>query len=220
MNEQIAYDEELNLESGKVTLATTSEENSQIGVSPNSVWYLMRCAYNKEMEISQALVNDGFEVFNPTHIVVKERNGKKKKNICSLIPNMTFVKTTEEQIKPYLGGLGIAKGINESNPYANFHHYYKIEKATGKRTPLVIPDMQMKAFMDWNKVEDENKLLLSSSLKKFNEGERVLVTKGPFEGFVGYVVRLHGQTRVGINIEGVGAITTSYIPKAFLEKID
>ena len=54
----------------------------------------------------------------------------------------------------------------------------------------------------------------------FKENDLVRVTEGVFEGLVGHIVRLKGQTRVGVNIGGIGFISTAYIPKNCLEKID
>ena len=87
------------------------------------------------------------------------------------------------------------------------------------RTPVVIPDRQMDSFRKWVDADAEDKIFRQTSFI-FKENDLVRVTEGVFEGLVGHIVRLKGQTRVGVNIDGIGFISTAYIPKNCIEKID
>ena len=106
-----------------------------------AVWFLMRAAYGQENKVKDFLEAKGIEVFLPCHQKVYERNGKRVHMLQSLIPNFLFVKSTEAEMKKYIG-----KG-----DLSFFNHYYVPNiDATGKTIgrkgikPLVIPKKQMK----------------------------------------------------------------------------
>ena len=84
--------------------------------------------------------------------------------------------------------------------------------------PLIIPEKQISLFVKWNAVEEEDKLFVPDDKFNFTKDDKVKITKGKFVGFEGKVCRIKGQARVGLIIEGVGTIFTTYIPKDYLEK--
>lgn len=86
------------------------------------------------------------------------------------------------------------------------------------KEPLTVPDYQMKSFMIICNSGAEDIIYSSGSLEKFAAGQSVRIINGPFKGVDGKVARYQGQQRVAVSIEGLGTITTAYIPKAFLEK--
>jgi ribosomal protein L24 len=46
-----------------------------------------------------------------------------------------------------------------------------------------------------------------------------MVTQGEFEGVRGKVVRVSGQQRVAVNLQGLCLVATAYIPSAFLRTL-
>ncbi len=207
--------------------------NPLIGVSPRiihiptpsvvpagkteGVWYLMRVAYGREEIARKVLEEEGIETFLPTIARVRLRNGKKRRVIESLIPNLLFVKSTEKELKKYIG----------QPPLEFLHHYYVPNKDSsgnpiGKKgiKPLIIPDNQMVQFQRWHNVDDDNKLFLTENASKIKEGNKVRIIQGKFSGIMGFVCRVKQQSRVGIHIKGLGTVITAYIPKAFLQPID
>lgn len=180
-----------------------------------AVWFLMRAAYGQEKKAKDFLEAKGIEVFLPMQEKCIVQNGKRKNKQVSLIPNFLFVKSTEAEMKKYVG-----KG-----KLGFFHHYYvPYRDETGRMVgrkgikPLVIPAKQMNFFIKWNAVEEEDKLFVPDDKFNFTKNEKVKITKGKFVGFEGKVCRIKGQARVGLIIEGVGTIFTTYIPKDYLEK--
>ena len=186
------------------------------GVSPDCVWFLMRAAYGQEMKALEYLSDkDGIvEVFCPQWMQERKVGGKKVRKLVSILPNALFVRTTQQVLRNYVG----------VPPLTFFHHYYQPYKdAEGKdiengRKPIIIPDYQMRSFRKWLEADTEDKIYLNDTFH-FKHNDLVRVTDGNFEGFIGHVVRLKGQTRVGVNIEGVGFICTTYIPKHCLELV-
>lgn len=84
---------------------------------------------------------------------------------------------------------------------------------------MVIPAKQMTIFIKWNAVEEEDKLFVPDDKFKFTKNDRVKIVRGKFIGFEGKICRFKGQTIVGLIVEGVGTIFTTYIPKDYLEKM-
>lgn len=180
-----------------------------------AVWFLMRAAYGQENKVKDFLEAKGIEVFLPCHKKAYERNGKRVHMLQSLIPNFLFVKSTEAEMKKYIG-----KG-----DLSFFHHSYVPNiDATGKTIgrkgikPLVIPKKQMEAFIKWHYIDDDGKLFIPDDSMPLSMNERVCIIDGKFAGLEGHVFRIKGQSRVGIVVEGVGTVFTAYIPKACLKK--
>lgn len=179
-----------------------------------AVWFLMRAAYGQEKKAKDYLEAKGIEVFLPLQEKCYLYKGKRIHRQVSLIPNFLFVKSTEQEMKKYIG-----KGELDF-----FHHYYvphinsggvKIGKGI---KPLVIPKNQMDSFIKWQNVDDENKLFIADDNMKFEMNDVVKIVDGKFAGLEGFVCRIKGQSRIGIVVNGVGTIFTAYIPKGMLEK--
>lgn len=180
-------------------------------------WYLLRASYGTERKAKEALDEKHFETFLPTEMVKTEKDGKVTWRERSLIPNLLFVRTTEDCLRKAIGDCGLA----------HLHFYLTRQKQTlgdqrvvARYVPLVIPDRQMEEFRRWNGVDDEHKLFVPEAEMTLKPGALVRVTNGKFAGMQGRVCRLQGQTRVGIGIDGLGTLFTAYIPKAFLEYAD
>lgn len=215
------------------TLRATSPVNSNPGVTPGidfmqtapessqqdpgAVWFLMRVAYGREEKARAFLAGHGIETFLPTITRIRLKDGKKKRVVESLIPNLLFVHSDEKTMKRFIG----------QPPTEYLHHYYvpnldEQGNPIGLKgiRPLIIPDRQMEAFRRWNDVQDDNKLFLSDNTVKIKEGELVKITEGKFAGISGFVCRLKKQTRVGVHITGLGTVFTAYIPASFLQPLN
>lgn len=67
------------------------------------VWFLMRAAYGQEQKAQEFLEAKGIETFLPLQEHCFVRDGKRVKKMQSLIPNFLFVKSTENEMKKYIG---------------------------------------------------------------------------------------------------------------------
>lgn len=194
--------------------------NAKNWVSPyyvrmNRKWYFMRASYGQEMKAKEHLTSQGIEVYCPLRIVTRQEGLRRFQSYESLIRNALFVYSDYDTLRQYVG----------QPPLSFLHFFYRpnIDNdgtpiGTG-RTPIVIPDHQMQQFQLWHKADAVDKIYRPEHYT-FKEGDRVYIRQGEFAGFEGQVVRYKGQTRVGTNIEGVGFIATTYIPKSFLEPIE
>ena len=67
--------------------------------------------------------------------------------------------------------------------------------------------------------EEDDVIIVSGEIQKFEKGQLVRVVKGEFEGFMGIVARHKGQQRVGIVVEDLLTVMTAYVPSAYLEEV-
>ena len=204
-------------------------ESSQTGVSTRNVpsanelptikrakntphWYALRVTYGREKKAYDYLVGKNVEAYYPTIKTVKEVDGKRKTVEESRLPNIFFARGTEEEIKSFVYD-------NINLPYLRFYYKHTHTGARIMKTPLIVPDNQIKSLQIICEKEGSDTLILQEEVEKFHKGEKVRIIEGDFVGVTGIVARYHGQQRVGLVIEGLLTAVTAYIPTAFLEKI-
>ena len=82
--------------------------SSQAGVSvryvpaPDKHWYVFRASYGREDKAFDYIVADGTFAYIAKRYVRKSVNGKQKKVLETLIPNLLFVYTTDEKASEYI----------------------------------------------------------------------------------------------------------------------
>ena len=175
-------------------------------------WYALRVTYGREKKAYDYLVGKHVEAYYPTIKTVKEVNGKRKNVEESRLPNIFFARGTEEEIKSFVYD-------NINLPYLRFYYKHTHIGARIMKTPLIVPDNQIKSLQIICEKEGSDTLVLQEEVTKFKQGEKVKIIEGDFVGVTGIVARYHGQQRVGLVIDGLLTAVTAYIPTAFLEKI-
>ncbi len=165
-------------------------------------WYVAYTRVNQELFIKKKLDELGIENFLPQEEHIRETPLGRKIIRVLLIHGMIFIhadKTTSFSL------------INDYS--LNIIYLKDVEG----RHALIVPDKQMEDFMFLLDFSPEGIEVLNKDLKR---GDKVRVIKGPLQGLKGELVRLRGHKRVVIRLEGVVSIATSYIPGAFLERIE
>ena len=155
----------------------------------------------------------GVTAFYPTINSVKLINGKRKVVTESRLPNIFFAYGTEEQLKTYV----------YDNVNLSFLRFYYRHVHIGRRiekTPLIVPDYQMKSLQIACTSEEDDVIIVSEEIQKFEKGQLVRVVKGEFKGFVGRVARHKGQQRVGIVVDNLLTVMTAYVPSAYCEVVE
>ena len=84
----------------------------------------------------------------------------------------------------------------------------------------VIPDREMEVFRFVVSAGQQGLTLLGDDRPEYHEGDRVMVTGGPFRGAEGHIHRIRRDRRLVIAIRGVVAVATTYIHPSLLKKID
>lgn len=172
----------------------------------------MRVSYGQEQKAHDYLTSRKIPVFLPKHYKENKLSGKKE--LVNAVKNVLFVHGTINEMKEFIGSAEL--------PF--FHHFYHAQTDTDRRLnmpriPIVIPDKQMENFIRWFDADEADKYFRTKEYTCF-EGEKVRIIGGKFIGMVGHVITISGHRRVGVNIDHLGFIATSYIPRNMLEPYD
>ncbi|MBP3789166.1 MAG: UpxY family transcription antiterminator [Prevotella sp.] len=179
--------------------------------APDKHWYVFRASYGREDKAFDYIVADGTFAYIAKRYVRKSVNGKQKKVLETLIPNLLFVYTTDEKASEYI----------ENTPPISFLSYYynhfRLDEHQ-KNPPLTISRKEMENFIIATCNKSEHLKFVDESQCHFKGGETVMVIDGLFKGTEGRVARVSGQQRVVVSLSNVGLISTAYIPTAFLRE--
>lgn len=156
-------------------------------------WYALRVTYGREKRAYDYLVGKHVEAYYPTIKTVKEVDGKRKTVEESRLPNIFFARGTEEEIQSFVYD-------NINLPYLRFYYKHTHTGARIMKTPLIVPDNQIKSLQIICEKEGSDTLVLQEEVTKFKQGEKVKIIEGDFVGVTGIVARYHGQQRVGLVI--------------------
>ena len=204
----------------RLALDTIPEaKSSQTGVSvryvpaPGKRWYVLRASYGREDKASDYIVEDGTFVYIAKRYTRKTVNGKQKKVLENLIPNLLFVYTTEDKAEEYV----------KRTPALSFLSYYynHFERDDDqKNPPLTVSCKEMENFIIATCNQSEHLKFVDETQCHFKGGETVKVIDGLFKGVEGRVARVSGQQRVVITLSQIGLVSTAYVPTAFIRCID
>ena len=176
-------------------------------------WFVFRVSYGRGDKAADYIVEDGTYVYIAKRYVRKIINGRQKKVIETLLPNLLFVYTNADKAEEYV----------KRTPALSFITYYYnhfIQDETGYNPPLTISCKEMENFILATCNMSEHLKFVDESQCHYKGGETVRVIDGLFKGVEGRVARVAGQQRVVLSLSSIGIISTAYIPTAFLKRID
>ncbi len=180
---------------------------------PRRQWFVLRVSYGREKKAHDILVEDGVYVYLAMHYVDKTIQGRRKRLLVPLIPNLIFAYLTENEAENYL----------KFTPELSFLSYYYDhfhQNSRNANPPLIIPQKEMQNFVLATISCSEHLLLVNPSNCHYKSGDLVRVVDGPFQGVEGKVARVAGQQRVVVSLSSIGLISTAYIPSAFIRKVE
>ena len=164
-----------------------SSGNALIAVKPKEQkkenaphWYALRTTYGREKKAYDYMTSKGITAFYPTINSVKLINGKRKVVTESRLPNIFFAHGTEEQLKLFVYD-------NVNLPFLRFYNPHTHIGSRIEKTPLIVPDYQMESLKIACASEEDDVIIVSGEIQKFEKGQLVRVIKGEFEGFMGIV---------------------------------
>lgn len=177
-------------------------------------WFTLRCAYGQEKKINEKLIEAGVTTFYPTLFTVKLIDGKRRKVEESCVPNLLFAYGTFDELKTFV--------YRKDEPYKHLRFYYRYFHIKGriKQEPLIVPEDQMNSFKRICESKEEDIIIKTEAIRKFQKNELVRIIAGPFQGIIGTVARYQGQQRVGIVIDGLLTAITTYIPSGCLKLLE
>ena len=199
---------------GIIPEAVSSKTGVSVGYvhAPDKKWYVLRATYGRADQAADFLINDGNYVYIAKRYTRKTVNGKQKKVLESLIPNLLFAYITPEK----------SEQLVKHTPaltYLTYYYDHFKKNADDKNPPLTVPSREMENFIYATCSQSEHLLLVNKSQVHYRGGEMVRVTDGLFKGVEGRVARVAGQQRVIVSLSRIGLVSTAYIPTAFLTVI-
>ena len=168
------------------------------------VWYAIRVTYNRELRVKEDLDARGITNFVPMQYRREERNGRMVKRLVPSVHNLIFINLTPSEMKDYK--------MSTDLPIR-----YIMNRETHK--PITVPNHEMENFITVAGTYDEKLIYLNPEPGDFSKGERVRIIGGDFAGAEGIFVRVKGDRRVLINVQGLVAVATTYVHPSMIEKI-
>lgn len=167
-------------------------------------WWALRVAYNRGLTVKHELDRLKIENFLPMTYRMVIRRERKVKLLVPAINNLIFTRCSFDRLKDYHDSteLPVRYIIDRSNT-----------------APISVPDRQMNNFIAVAGQPDQQIIYLEPNVNGWQKGDMVRITGGVFAGTEGHFLRLKGDRRVVVSINGVAAVATAFIHPSLVEKI-
>lgn len=170
-------------------------------------WYALSVYGNKVLAAETILNEMGLETYVPVTISFRPRKGSTPEEVRTpAVSRLMFVRATAAQL------LEIER--SETLP---IHIYRTLDSNPFDRRLIVIPDSEMQTFILVSSCGEQGLEYFAGGDMTFRPGSKVRVIQGPFKGSVVHIKRIKGNRRLVVEIQGICAVATSYIPAPFLE---
>ena len=146
-------------------------------------WFVFYTKSRQEKKVRDLLQRNGFEVFLPLQLVLRQWSDRKKKVEVPLFNSYIFVNVSEERITDVLQTPGVAWAIRHNNRPAILH-----EKELN----------MIKRFLD------SGYFLETQGYEELPQGTPVTVIDGPLRGFDGVVAGDTSDNKLIVLLESIG----------------
>ena len=207
-------------------------KNDESGVSLNYIlsptfvepegyqWFVLRVPYGKEREVAATIQSPSLFSYAPVQTFAHIRNGKREMVEKSALPNMFFAYAREEELLYWQERPIVLKNHPDWQPgQLRFMYDHTRKTDQGYDRKMTVPMEQMRHFIRVTMQHDEHVRIYLNDAFSAKQGDYVEVIEGKFAGVRGRVARLHGQTCVLVELDGICIASTAYVPKAFLKKV-
>ena len=170
------------------------------------VWYAMRITYSRELALKEYLDSISVECYVPMHYEKITYQGKERRKLVPVVHNLIFVHTSRirlDEIKQQME--------------CKFPMRYIMDRET--QSPIIVPDSQMADFIAVTATMDEQLVFLDPVEVQLKKGDRVRITGGILKGVEGNLIRIKGDRRVVVSIQGIMAVGSAFIHPSLIEKI-
>ena len=192
----------------------------RFALNPNVLyWFPIRATYHRAKKVYDKIValnNNNLEPYLPMQYRIEydnEKSGTPMQRIKEepLDRGLLFVRATPDHFRALLDYQVQIPGLT---PYYN--HFSTNE--FGRNEYLTVPDRQMESFKIIVESRNKDIIVNQAEIPQFIEGDKVVVTDGPFAGVEGVVMKYKHQKRVFVELKGVGRYATAYVPGAWIRK--
>ena len=169
-------------------------------------WYALRITYSRELVLKEFLDKNNIENFIPMRYEYVTRKEQRIRKLVPAIHNLVFIYSTRKKIDE----------IKEENAVL-LPLRYIMDRET--KQPIIVPEIQMRHFIAIAGSYDQQVIYLPPTDYSMQKGDRVRITGGVFEGVEGIFVRVKGDRRVVVSIQGVMAVATTFIHPSLIVPI-
>lgn len=152
------------------------------------------------------LDKNNIENFVPMRYQFVVKNGQRTRELVPAVHNLVFVRSTRKKIDE----------IKEENA-TSLPLRYIMNRET--RLPIIVPESQMHSFIAVAGNHDQQAIFLDSAECQARKGDRVRIVGGIFEGVEGEFLRIKGDRRVVVAIQGVMAVATAFVHPSLVERV-
>ena len=163
-------------------------------------WFAIRVTYSREMALKEYLDRCRMESFIPMSYKEVIKGERKVRKLVPVIHNLVFVRSTREKLDEMKRDISLKVPIR-----------YIMDRET--RRPLVVPDRQMHSFIAVAGAYDEQIVYLDPTIVSLR------IVGGVFSGVEGIFIRIKGDRRVVVSIEGVMAVATAFVHPSLIEPV-
>ena len=182
----------------------TDTKASSPAECPQLKWFPLRVTYSRELKVRDMLRMSGFECFVPMTVREEETGGVKRIREVPAVNNLCFVRAGRKQLDEAILDRGMSSIVS-----------YIWNRS--RLMPESVPDKAMADFIRVSESRMEDIVYLLEVNSRLRAGQRVRIKDGPFAGVVGKVVRIRRSRRVMVELPGMLAVATGYIPEDNLE---
>lgn len=174
---------------------------------PNTLsWYPIRVTYGRVMRLKKYLDEQTIKNFVP---LVRKSTVVKGKPVQKWVPainNYIFIYATRKQI------LILKNELEDTLPIR-----FLFNRVTG--LPHIVPKKEMEHFILIAGSLNEQLVYIKPGECDLQKGDLVKIIGGPFKGVEGTFIRIKGDRRVVVCIEGIMAVATHFIHPSLIEPI-
>lgn len=169
-------------------------------------WFALRVTYCRELKVRQILEDKGIRAFVPMRLIREERDGKVIRRSIPAVNNLIFAYSDQQTLYEH---------IRSEGEYSMTRFLW--DRST--RRPITVPDKQMEDFIRICELSADEAVFLAEMNEKLLEGARVRVVFGPFAGIEGRIVRIRKSRRILVELPGLLAVASTYIPLEYVEPL-
>ena len=172
-------------------------------------WYALKIFFGKGKPIKAYLLSQNIEHIYDVKREYWDKNKKKRlvKEV-PIMPTLILFRTTKVEAEA------------TERKFLNKVMLYRSKNADNMKEPSKIPEREVEIFNIVATSGIEELDFYDEYNPKFTKGDKFRVIEGPLKGAEGYVVRIKKDHKLYVSIKGLCAVTTGYIPKAYLQKIE
>ena len=148
-------------------------------------WYALKVFYNRVFELEKQLSQEGVRSYIPLLHEDTVAGDKKIRKRKPAVSSLMFIRQSEHYL------LELQDRMKASCPFMAY-----FDRETKK--PAVIPDREMELFMQITSADTSDLEYFSDEAIDYRSGDKVRVTGGPFKGAEGYIKRIRGNRRLGV----------------------